>query len=209
MGSYISAEGPYRDTIVRLGNKYPNLIQEDRKRYETNFNYPSRAAHFDFDSSGRPRKEVFVSLSELKNHLNSTSSTVAQSEQRRLYILEGTNADFVETLGTALGVDPNVFLRHKRIALWENSHQTGNTPPLPSLINPQDNFLMEYCELLYFKAGLENFSMRSVTNERHFAVTRLPDGKFDKVGISYKKASFWARKIGNAGWDGEFGHLGK
>lgn len=211
--SHISAPGSYQKQIDCLAKKYPNLVCEDHRRYEyysPGAPFP-RVACFELgaSSSGKPYKPK--NEEELRKHLKPNhSESNGQTPRRRLYILEGTNSGCVNAFGTAFQVDPSVFVRHRRIDFWETDHLGGNTPPLPSLLDPQRSFLMEYHELLYFKrdleqlyveTGQEKFYLRSAGNERHIALSRL-DGKLQDVGIATRKASFWARKDGVGGWDG-------
>jgi hypothetical protein len=211
-GSHISAPGDYRTQIEALTNKYPNLVHENRQyEYDSRCASFPKVACFELGTSNTGKLYPFTTEAELRKHLTSNhSESNGQTPRRRLYILEGTNLGCVDAFGTAFQVDPSVFVRHRRIYFWETDHLSGNTPPLPSLLDPQRSFLMEYHELLYFKTdleqlyvktGREKFYLRSAGNERHIALSRL-DGKLQDVGIAHRKASFWARKDGVGGWDG-------
>jgi hypothetical protein len=209
-GLHLSANGDYRKNIEELGKKYPNLLRPERSRYSDENRdspkhaLPSRVACFEFDSNGNVSEKDLSksSLTDLDNYLRSEPSlSPGQTARRRLYILEGTHVDLVAVFGAALRVEPSIFLRHKRVALWNSYHECGDTASLPTLLDPQRSFLMQYRELLHLEPNPEDFYLRTAGNERDIAVSRR-DGEIQSVGITQRKASFWARKIGNGGWDG-------
>ena len=202
-GSHLSAVGGYRDKIVQLQNKYPDLACQDRHRITYDYAFTSRVACFEFEPNSTAQRHLIPDVAALRSHLglNATTSPGA-TPRRRLYIMEGANLEYVDAFGTALQMDPTLVASHNRTAFWETYHESGNNPGLPTLRDPQLSFQMRYRELLYLKAKLESFSLRCAENERHIGVSRQ-NGEFDNVGIIHRKASFWARRIGADGWDGE------
>jgi hypothetical protein len=121
-----------------------------------------------------------------------------------LYILEGTNPEFVEAFGAKFDIDPAFFSRHQRIALWEQRHEGGNTSKLASSDDPEHSFFMEYCELLYFESSPAESSLRNPKDMRHINVARKPSisTDLDRVGILHRKASFWSERKSDGTWNG-------
>jgi hypothetical protein len=91
----------------------------------------------------------------------------------RLWIIESIDPAFVAVLGKALDVDPRIWMRHKRITLWEKPQRdAGNALVLSSLLSQQQGFTLSYCQPMHLNYVPEAFTTRCAENERHIALTR-------------------------------------
>lgn len=136
------------------------------------------------------------------------SGTTATASTRHVYLLEGSDPRFVGALGAHFDIDPALFFRHKRTALWEGRHQAGNTRRLASAQDPSQSFIMEYCEILYFlEEPPRGLGLRNPNDNRHIDLSRKPEdlsSELDRVGNLHRKASFWSKAHQDGrGWDGE------
>lgn len=205
-GAHLAAPSPYQENIARLTKKYPNLKYRDYKLWGNERKYagPPRVAFFDFQPGATVNvtPQLFSSAQQISVFLaQSAPAANTNGSQRRLWVMEGLCPANVALFGSLLQIDPRVFMHHQRTAFWEHYHEAGNTPRLPSLVDSRNHALLEYPELLRLKLDRLNFTARSAEDERHISLSRR-DGRFDNVGISHKKASFWSRETSNGGWDG-------
>lgn len=121
---------------------------------------------------------------------------------RRLFILESFNDKIRDLISLKLDIDPQVFHRHIRVAIWESAQiNAGNTPLLPSLIDSTRSWAMLYSQLMHLNLEKQEFTLRCYGNERHIASSRY-DGKLDGVGSVSRKISFSGTRRGQDGWDG-------
>jgi hypothetical protein len=209
-GSHLASGGVYRPKIVALQARNPNLKHRDWKIPSTREGWvaKSRVQLVKFDKDGRKICTAELNPSELQESL--AARTAASSETTKeggyLYILEGLDPNYVELFGAHLtDIDPAVFSRHQRTALWEGKHRGGNTAKLASLDDPGRSFMMEYCELLYFAESPDSISLRNPADNRHINISRKPVLLSDvhNVGIMHRKASFWAQTHDNGSWEGK------
>lgn len=201
---HLSSAGAYQTQTQKLRKKYPNLVHADWK-----VPYPVRDTHKVrgrlklLDLSSTPVAPKELTPEQLKRELTSTQpGQQANNVARRLYLLEAVDPDFVAVLGEHFRLNPTIFMRHQRTALWENDHKQGNTPFLASHQDASKSFIMEFCEIRYFHRTFETGSARNPLDHRHIGVAKL-DGVYQKVGLLHQKASFWCRKSTSGGWDGE------
>ena len=121
--------------------------------------------------------------------------------------MEGLHPGYVAELGQALDVDPRVFMRHHRVALWERrTPYGGNTPSLPSLVASSKSFCFDYCQLLHLGLEDNDIIIRCAENERHIAVAKgggIRRREYDGVGLVHRKASFATQSLPNGGWNGK------
>lgn len=121
---------------------------------------------------------------------------------RRLFILESFNDKIRDLISLKLDIDPQVFHRHIRVAIWESARiDAGNTPLLPSLIDSTRSWAMLYSQLIHLNLEKQEFTLRCFGSERHIASSRY-DGKLDGVGSVGRKLSFSGTRRGQDGWDG-------
>ena len=56
--------------------------------------------------------------------------------------MEGLHPSYIAELGQHLKVDPRIWLRHLRVAVWEKTiPQAGNSPRLPSVLAEEGSLL--------------------------------------------------------------------
>ena len=138
--------------------------------------------------------------------------------RKRLFLLESTDPDFVAVFGEAFKMDPSIFARHQRTALWEFRHRAGNIPPLASYRNDLLSFKLEYSELRNFSreapfhserstlsdaSPFVNLSARNPLDHRHIGITKLKS-TIQNVGLLHRKATYWAKVYPDKkdAWDG-------
>ncbi len=203
-GTHIASLGSYCDSIVKLTDKYPNLKYPDYKKYNASSKkvHDTRTAAIRFKPNDEALVTPFSTLDGLHDYLQSQARLPEEGPTRELFLVEGTNPNVVSILGSALQIDPNVFMRHQRTGLWESDHRAGCTPSLPSLKNPAKGFVLDYRELSYFIDSVDGYPLRAANNERNIRVTRL-SGKYERVGAVHRKASFWAQELGEGSWKGK------
>ena len=145
-GSHIAFPGNYCNSIERLTNKYPNLKYPDYKKYHASSEvvHNTRTAIITFKVDAKPEVASFSTLDQLRVYLQPQAAPPEKTITRELFLVEGTNPEVVDVLGSALQVDPNVFMRHSRTGLWESDHRAGCTAPLPSLMDPAKGFVLSY-----------------------------------------------------------------
>lgn len=192
------AKQRYQERCSKLANKYPNLRNKDYKRW---CSYPNpdsrRVACFQFLSNGTVRDNRFNDADSLMAFLAVDPSPSA----RRLFILESFNDKIRDLVSIKLNVDPQVFHRHTRVAIWESARrEAGNTPLLPSLIDSNRSWAMLYSQLIHLNLEKQEFTLRCLDSERHIASSRN-DGKLDGVGSVGCKISFSGTRRGQDGWD--------
>jgi len=194
----------YNEWTQLLTPKYPNLRHQDYKRWcPYAGTLPTRVACIDFGVNDRVELRVGNGATDLRTFYESPLYPSNTEPIRRLFILEDFDNETKAAIGTRLSIDPRVFLRHSRVALWERSDENaGCTPSLPSLNDPDKSFMLNYSELMHLNVENQQFTLRCVGNERHIASSRNGD-KLDGIGSVHRKLSFWATGTTNGGWDGE------
>jgi hypothetical protein len=235
-GSHLAEGGPYQELVASsiACNRRPVLRHSDWKvphkreagklnssRAEQSVWEPrsvqGRAACIQLNPEGvyRATREFNNSAGSIQD-LDATLNEPLTPGRKRIFVLESIDPRLVEVLGRSLSIDPVVFARHQRTALWEFPHLGGNGPPLSSQRNTLLSLMMEYSELRYFSATgpandnirpdpvFENSSARNPADHRHIGITKV-NSEFQNVGLLHRKATYWARiyeGFDNA-WDGE------
>lgn len=110
------AKEGYQERCSKLAGKYPNLRNEDYKRW---YPYPNpnsrRVACFQFMPDGRVKDDRFNDADSLMAFLAIDPSP----STRRLFILEDFNNKIRDLVSLKLDIDPRVFHR-ARLAIWES-----------------------------------------------------------------------------------------
>ena len=191
-----------KSSIAALCIKYPNLRYPDL--HSPLRSTSGKVVCLDLTDSKKPIRRDLDDPAVLQSHLESTEIINANNnESRRLFLVEGYEPQLVTMLCQHFDVDPLVTLRQQRTASWELYHHSGNTPALPSLLDPNRGFHIPYYELHYYPQGLpDELDCRCADSGRQISSSRMP-GTFDRVGIVDRKASFWSCKHGINGWDGK------
>lgn len=223
-GSWLSAEGPYRDCIAAWCKLNPNLRTPDIKNLWSPLH--SRKAHVSMleISRGNPvRRLDFSSAADLSAHLKESAPTpvaetstaeMSSSEVEtetsrigRLYIMEDQATDYNKVLGGHFHMDPKLFMQQERTTIFGLPYQgSQQSPGLPSLTEPGKMFIMRYCELRDF-GSIKGFSMWCARTCRNISTTRstrpdLQDLQFEPIGITRRKCSFWSQRCDKNGWVG-------
>ena len=202
IGAHLSAPGPYQTAIVSLFAKYPNLRNRDwkvPKGYECEV-YTGKLVLLEIQAKQNAQETFFQDLHHVRGWFRDQP---ALHSRNRVYLMDCMPPNTVSVIGEHFGINPTVFMRQQRTALWEFGHDRGNTPSLPSSQGPCKSFTIEYCELRYISTPIRGPSLRCRENSRHINVSRN-NGAFDQTGIVHRKATFWSRRNVAGGWDGEF-----
>lgn len=195
----IDAKQRYQEQYPKFASKYPCLHNKDFKRW---YPFPNvdtrRTACFQFLPDGSIRDNRFNNAGSLAAFLAVNSSPSA----RRLFIMESFSDQIRDLVSLKLDVDPQVFYRHAKVAVWESAHKkAGNTPLLPSLIDSNRSWTISYSQLIHLNLEKQAFTLRCLGSERHIASSRH-GGKLDGIGSVGCKISFSGTRRGQDGWDG-------
>lgn len=193
------AKQQYQERYSKFAIKYPCLHNKDFKRW---YPFPNpdtrRSACLQFLPDGNVRENRFKNADGLATFLAVDPSP----STRRLFILESFNDKIRDLVSLKLDIDPQVFYRHAKVAVWEPVHkQAGNTPLLPSLIDSNRSWTISYSQLIHLNLEMQEFTLRCRGSERHIASSRH-DGKLDGIGSVSCKISFSGTLRGQDGWDG-------
>jgi len=204
--SHLAADGQYREICEELVAKYPNLRHRDFKHARLTSSVSVRTGSgfrfvsIDFSSGASRFGTVVASLAEAQRFLRSPPQA---TPSRCLYVVEGQNPGLFALLGHELKVDPQVFMRHQRTALYDSEQEGGNTPCLASLVNPDSSYTLETYEARHFPGGIQGSSLVPAGSLRHIALP-TKNGRFDDIGVICNKASFWGRPMAKDGWQGSY-----
>lgn len=195
------ASGSYRAKVASLFSKNPNLRYPDLDLLSDGGG-TGKVAMLQFFNDRMPARTDFSDPEKLECYLSQDTVEPAETCLRRLFIIEGYDPDLIGVFGEHFQINPGLLVRQQRTATWESYHRSGNTPCLPSLLNPSQSFCIPYYELHHFPQGLpDSLGWRSADGCRQISLSRMP-GTFDRVGIVDRKASYWSRITEIGGWDG-------
>lgn len=189
----------YLSFISSMKRRCPNLgdLDETLKHQEGySKNEDGRVAVIEFKDSNVDVRR-FATSNDLQDYVKHPPSTCT----RRLYLLEGLPAKYIEIFGSHLQVDPNLFARQLHAGFWDLAKDVGNSPLLPSHPTCKISFSIRYVEVRDFGNAIRNFEMRCANQPRRISVSRFK-GKFDGVGMVRRVTSFWYRDNGVNGWNG-------
>ena len=210
IGSHI-ATGPYQCRLASLCPKYPNIRYPNLKYAVNDYKLPAgieklgKVAVLKFGDEQTPKRTDIIVPQDLRNFLQETSNATDFGTARRVYLVEAWDPELIGILGEHFQINPTLLSRQYRCAMWEKTHQSGNTPCPPSTFDPQQSFSINYYEPRFFLpdvAKLQGQTWRAAENLRHISLSRIL-GEYDNVGIVHRKASYWSKRTGSGGWDGE------
>ncbi len=197
------ATGDYKAKVVSLSLKYPNLRYPDPE-LSSDVGGPGKVVVLQLSEGRLPARLDLSHPRKLQQYLEKNIGTTVAEPCRRLFLVEGLDPTITGILGEHFDINPNLFVRQQRTSNWESYHRSGNTPPLPSLLDPSQSFHIPYYELHHYPQGLpDSLFWRSADGCRQIHFSRMP-GTFDRVGIVDRKASCWSRKDDLGGWDGRY-----
>jgi hypothetical protein len=209
---------PYLQRLESLGNAFPalrvfldKLANETERGRESVKEYyktkhkrgPGRCycLKFENDNSVSVVKDAGVdSPATLKSYLEKNPASISRANnQRRLFILEDMDPEYVDILGYHLGVDPLVF--SEQMNTW-NFTDSWSIPyrGLPSMATPEQSFTLRYYELrtLFDPKSVDVLSLQMsfATNFRRYERWRDIDvpsaGPPDRRHAFVRRcASFW------------------
>ena len=159
-----------------------------------------RAVMIEFHPEGRASQHPLTSIEFLENYLDERCDSV--TPRRRLYLLEGTLAEHTNTLESHFRIEKTFFRKHRRSSRGDLDHVAKSAPLLPSLVNPQKTWCLNYHVLESFEEKWASNWVRCVKNGRRIELSRI-NGTLDEAGIVERKASYWSHTNDNGGWDGE------
>ncbi|KAF2622093.1 hypothetical protein BU25DRAFT_298288, partial [Macroventuria anomochaeta] len=205
IGSWLCTKGPYQEYIAALSDSNPGLRTADPNNLTGKAPLMTAGgAHVvmlensAIDERQFARTE-FRDAAHLKTHLRDSSR---DHGRRRIYIMEGLATDYVDAIGSHFWMDPTFWLRQERTCVWSNDFTpVSDALPQPSLINPEESFHVQYCELREFNKALETLPCFCARTKRHVGMTAPRTGN-TTTAILRRKVSWWCQKTDTKGsWD--------
>jgi hypothetical protein len=127
---------------------------------------PGRCALLTFDEKTVQSKE-FTTPDDLDAYLKQANSS-GVNKQCRLWILEDLQRDWINVLGSHLGIDPLVIREQMNVWHYTDSNSIP-TRTLPSMTKPQKSFTLRYYEV---RALAGNDTISHLSHQMTFAVNR-------------------------------------
>lgn len=206
VGSWLCNEGEYRDYIEALSQRNPSLKKQDpnnKKNPLTDGNALVVLLEASVDGAPVFTDEIrFKSTNHLRQHFNSLSENTSSTPKRRIYIMEGLAKEYISIMGGYFFMEPTFFQRHERTCVWSNEFTPmSDMGPHPSLLDPDYNFHLQYCELRQFSKALLNRYHFCKRTGRHVGMTPARHKEDSTTGILRRKVGWWCRKTEGGGWD--------
>jgi hypothetical protein len=146
------------------------------------------------------KQHDFRNVSELRKHFENDITSVPK---RRVYVMEGLAPDYIDVIGSKFFMDPSFFLRQERTCVWSNDFTpTSDALSQPSLLSPEKEFHLQYCELRQFTHVVDNVPYFCKRTGRHVGMTAARQAEESTTGILRRKVSWWCKKTDGGGWDG-------
>ncbi|KAL1604006.1 hypothetical protein SLS60_005598 [Paraconiothyrium brasiliense] len=116
--------------------------------------------------------------------------------------MEGLAKKYISILGGHFMMDPSFFQRQERTCVWSNDFTpVSDALPHPALLNPENSFHLQYCELRQFNKAIENKPYFCKRTRRHVGMTPPRHKEDSTTGILRRKVSWWCRRTSQGGWD--------
>jgi len=160
----------------------------------------------------------FGSPQRLREYLTKhPAETSRRAGEKRLFILEDLEPDYVDALGEHLGIDPMVFSEQMNTWNFTTSSSIAYRG-LPSMSSPKRSFTLRYYDIRTLRdpksVDALTFQMTFAVNRRRYERWRdvdLPLAQTDSRQAFVRRcASFWTSQhegepsgTGHSGWDGE------
>ncbi|KAF2132863.1 hypothetical protein P153DRAFT_393811 [Dothidotthia symphoricarpi CBS 119687] len=201
VGSWLCADGEYQRYITALSSSNPSLAKPDPNNKKNPLrNGNALVVLLDAPATGPTRFEkTEFTQSLLRAHFEEASHNL-KHDRRRIYLMEGLAPDYVSMVGGHFFMDPTFFQRHERTCVWSDKFTpVSDALPLPSSLEPDTSFHLQYCELREFNMRLETVPYFCNRTGRHVGLTApRPDST---TGIVRRKVGWWSQETGNGGWD--------
>jgi hypothetical protein len=196
--------GPYQKYVAAMSSYNPGLLKPDPMNVEK---YPltrgnAQVVLLETPVSGAAvfEKRDFRNKSDLRRHFENDIKGVPK---RRIYVMEGLAPDYIDVIGSHFFMDPSFFLRQERTCVWSNDFTpTSDSLSQPSLLMPEKEFHLQYCELRQFSHVVTNIPYFCKRTGRHVGMTPARYEEKSTTGILRRKASWWCRETHDGGWDG-------
>lgn len=206
IGSWLCAEGPYREYIQALCSANPGLRRPDPNNGPLQTGLAqlvggAQVVLLDTPAVGLPKFQSteFANTAALRTHFHNSSHDHAR---RRIYIMEGLAPETVAAVGGHFFMPPTFFQRHERTCVWSTDFTpVSDALPQPSLLDPETSFHLQYCELRQFNKALENRPYFCERTRRHVGMTAPRHEEETTTGILRRKVSWWCRTTSRGGWD--------
>ncbi|KAF7925558.1 uncharacterized protein EAE98_006783 [Botrytis deweyae] len=207
--SWLCSEGPYLEFIKSLKSRNPSIYKPDPKNHRIGSRVgTSRSVALNVCPDHTVTSEHFKNVSELKNHFAQRVKDDGKGEpnkMQRVYILEGLDPQFIEAYGSYFFMNPMFFARQGRNTIWDmRDIQEGfsDSPPLPSLENPDKCFRLKYREMRKFGPEYDHWRTICATSGSHVSGIGF-EYKLDSLAAVERKCSFWFRDAADnqGGWD--------
>lgn len=225
---------PYLQCLEQLQDSFPPLqsflkkvgnVDKGRELVETHYRgrhpggVPGRCYCLQFADQVNILEdytEGFAGPADLATYLTKHPAKSSRRENnRRLFILEDLEPNYIDVLGHHLGVDPLVF--SEQMNTW-NFTDSNSIPyrGLPSMSTPEQSFSLRYYEIRTLddpkSVGPLTLQMTFAVNRRRYERWRdidLPlSGTKDKRHAFIRRCtSFWTSQdleTKDQGWDGEY-----
>lgn len=206
IGSWLCEEGStYQKYIAALSGSNPGLKKPDpnnSKHPLTDNNALVVLLEAPSSQSVEFEKTEFQNPERLARHFEEVSPSAANHDRRRIYIMEGLAKRYISILGGHFMMNPSFFQRQERTCVWSNEFTpVSDALPHPSLLDPENSFHLQYCELRQFNKAIENKPYFCKRTRRHVGMTPPRHKEDSTTGILRRKVSWWSRKTSAGGWD--------
>ena len=175
-----------------------------------------KVCRLDYYATGSPNTAIFDSTKDdlaeeetaAARLAQDIKSSVDQSAQLRLYVVEDLSSDVIELLGNGLDIEPSFFRAHIVDYAWYNVRDRWRDPPNLDVMSGQQWWVqLRYVTARYFKSR-EDFD-EAAKEAGRFNILRRPDDDIsnnswwdDKnaiVGLTRSRATFWLNRNRNKG----------
>jgi hypothetical protein len=170
-----------------------------------------KVCRLDYSGTGSPKTATFDSTKDDPAEKETAAarlaqelkSSVDQSVQLRLYVVEDLSSDVIELLGSGLDIEPSFFRAHIVDYAWYNVRDRWRDPPNLDVMSGQQWWVqVRYVTARYFKSR-EDFDEAAKEAER-FNILRRPDDDISNnswwddrnaiVGLTRSRATFWLNR---------------
>ncbi|KAL6703151.1 hypothetical protein ACN47E_010144 [Coniothyrium glycines] len=206
-GSWLCSDGPYREYIETLSNFNPGLRKPDPNNEKNPLKTDNAlVVLLEAPARGDPKftKQEFHPATKLVEHFATSKAEFGglEHDRYRIYIMEGLAPNYVAAIGEHFFMEPTFFQRQERTCVWSNDFTpVSDALPHPSLLDPETNFHLQYCELRRFNKALENRYYFCQRTGRHVGMTAARKKEDTTTGIMRRKVGWWCRETTEGGWD--------
>ena len=189
-------------TKTQLYLLFPNFVANLQAQSSTQCEL-GRAAVLDHSEGICPTQEIFQSSAKLKEYIDRPLALQAPGPRRRLFLLEDLSRNYIEVLGSRLGVPPSVFAAH-----WEDPVMPTFNHRNPFVRFSKNRFVIRYPDCHHVAIGIADRDQDTVyalnSNVDRHIYKYSPNGPLIDDPKSYHVLSFWSTGTRDDGpWDGK------